>query len=429
MLGLVAPLALLAVTAMPPLRLKPEYIPAYNCARTFHIAPGADGDGSEAHPWPSVQAANDSGALTAGDCVVLADGDYPITAPVSLTHGGNRNDATGYVVYRAEHRHGAHLVARADSYQIINLNAAYLILDGLDIDGNHATAGGEGVATSGSAAHHHLVVENCHVHDMGGGGIQLNDAEYFWIVGNETDHNATTNHWQESGISTYQAQAAAPFSPTPADALPWHIVIAGNVSHDNFETYVCATPGCHTDGNGIIIDKTLNVDRKDGVPYEGGVLVAGNVIYGNGGGGIQVYLSEHVTVANNTADNNRLDTQNSGTWRGELSNMDSNNTQWVNNIAYAVPGAGILANNAPVLVAVTNPVRKSDRVVFDSNLIYGAKAQYLAQDMPKPRHMITADPQFADVVAGDFTPRINSPALGKAVVLPFLDSAANIGAW
>jgi len=418
-----------AKTVSPSQSLKAEHIPAYTCVRTFHIAPGANGDGSAAHPWGSIQAANDSSVLMAGDCVTLADGEYPIVKAISLTHGGNRNDTTGYVVYRAEHRKGAHLVAHADSYQIININTAYLILDGLDIDGNHALAGGEGIVTSNSAAHHHIVVENCHVHGMGGGGIQLNDAEYFWIIGNETDHNTATNHWQESGISTYQAQTAAPFDPTPADSLPWHIIIAGNISHDNFETYACDIPGCHTDGNGIIVDKTLNVDRKDGIPYTGGILVTDNVTYGNGGGGIQVYLSEYVTITNNTAYNNRLDTQNSSTWRGELSNMDSNHTLWINNIAYAVPGTGLLAENTPFLVAVTDTVRKSDHVVLETNLFYGADARFLARDMPKPSYSINADPRFRDKASGDFSLSAGSPAFETGASLSFrVSMTSNIGA-
>ncbi|MGO6690549.1 right-handed parallel beta-helix repeat-containing protein, partial [Rhizobium leguminosarum] len=66
-------------------------------------------------------------------------------------------------------------------------------------------------------------------------------------------------------------------------------------------------------------------------------LVENNLVYENGGKGIQVTWSDSVTVKNNTAYHNNQDPQNSGTWRGELSNSASSNNTWVNNIAVADP--------------------------------------------------------------------------------------------
>ena len=47
--------------------------------------------------------------------------------------------------------------------------------------------------------------------------------------------------------------------------------------------------------------------------------------------------TDNVTVRNNTAYHNNQDNQNTGTWRGELSNHDGSNNTWVNNIAMADP--------------------------------------------------------------------------------------------
>jgi len=419
--------------AMPDMPLSAGFIPVYQCGRERHVdaaaAPG--GDGSAAHPWKSPQAANDSGTLGAGDCVDLASGAYDLDASLRLTVGGNRNAADGYVVYRSVEPHGAHLIAHAGVYQVINIQAAYIVIDGLDIDGNHASAG-EALSVAGNPAHHHIVVEHNVIHDAGGGGLQMNDSEYFWVIGNLIYGNARINTYQESGISTYQAQAATDFTPTPADAaLPWHIIIAGNISRDNGEIYACDTPGCHTDGNGIIIDKTLNVDRKDGVPYTGGVLVAGNLVYGNGGAGIQVFLSQKVTVANNTVYGNHLDTQNNGTWRGELSDVNSDHVSWLNNIACAVPGAGVLANNSAILAATMDHYDNA-AVTWTRNLTCGGGVKVSsANGAVRPElNLIDRDPRFTDLAGHDFTLQADSPARGIGQPQAWLRaSAPNVGAY
>ncbi len=412
--------------------LPKSFAPSYSCTHEFHIdSKSESGDGSAEKPWPSLQAANDSGVLHGGDCITLSDGDYPLATGVNLDHGGSANAPDGYVVYRAATRHGARLIATAKAQPMISLSAAYLVLDGLEVDGNHATAGAEGIATSGDAGHHHLIVENCKVHDLGGGGIQLNDSEYFWIVGNETYANASTNTWQESGISVYQMQQAAPFTATPADDIPFHLVIADNISHDNFERYPCPKAGCHSDGNGIILDKTTNPDRPGGVRYPGRSLIIGNVVYANGGGGIQVYLSEHVIVANNTSFNNRLDTDNPGTWRGELSSADSDDVLWIDNIAVARPGKGILSHNTAILAASSGPATASGSARWIGNLTSGGIDAQPVNGQVRSDLNSTGDPQFVDAAGGDFCLKSSSPAIGMGQPLPFAVSKSpnSIGAY
>ncbi len=89
--------------------------PRYICARQLYVDPAAgkswaaysDGGGSRAEPWKSVEdadAALDDGkpVLRAGDCVDLAPGRYELHRGLRLTHGGARNAADGYVVYRSQ---------------------------------------------------------------------------------------------------------------------------------------------------------------------------------------------------------------------------------------------------------------------------------------------------------------------------------------
>ncbi|HWA01463.1 MAG TPA: right-handed parallel beta-helix repeat-containing protein [Caulobacterales bacterium] len=433
--------------ALPPLPIPESYVPRYECVRNFYVDPNrgaawtayADGGGSPGEPWKSMQDANDAQAngapvLRAGDCVNLAPGLYTQTATITLTRGGDANATNGYVVYRASTPRTAHLLAARKFYAMIDVKTAYVIIDGLEIDGNNATNDGEGLAVSGDARHHHVVIENSIIHGNGGGGVQMNDSEYFWVVRNLIYRNAATNTYQESGVSIYQPQAAADFTATPADAaLAFHIVIAGNVSRDNIERIPCGEhPGCHTDGNGIIIDKTLNVDREGGAPYAGRTLVVANAAFGNGGAGVHVFLSEHVTLANNTAFNNHLDLQNSGAWRGELSNVDSNDILWVNNIGWAQPGQdGVTQNNSAVLVANT-PGHATQNVTWTNNMTYGGDVRVFAPGwrFDSRANQVNRMPGLADAFHGDLRPTQNSRVRAAGAAQPYLTNAApNIGAY
>jgi serralysin len=404
------------------------HTPTYVCKRDFWVDAEhgqraysyPDGGGDKAHPWLTLQdvesakTADGKPTLRGGDCVNFLPGRYEMEYGVQLTHGGERNAPDGWLVLRSATPRAAHLVAvkpRDPAVKPLNtllaVYTAYVIVDGLDFDGGDATATGEAVATYESAGHHHIVVENSLIHGVGGSGVQLNDSEFFWVVGNEVWGNASTNPYQGSGISTYQAQAATNVAPSPDDeALKFHIVIVGNTSHDNRTTYLCTPkPGCHTDGNGIIIDKTRNVDRKGGVPYAGRVLVAGNYVFGNGGGGVHLYLSEHVIVAGNVAIGDQLDTQNPGSWRGELSNADSHSTAWIGNLGWAKPGPGVLAHNSGVLVAVSNGVPAGRGVAWMSNTTCGGDASvYQSTPALDPsKNQWNADPKACSRMAAEAT--------------------------
>jgi hypothetical protein len=121
-------------------------------------------------------------------------------------------------------------------------------------------------------------------------------------------------------------------TPTAYDNqwTPYHNVIAYNRCTANFTN---PAGGPHTDGNGIIYDDTRHERNAPNVAYSPKGLIMGNVVWANGGFGIQVGpTSSNADVFNNTSYNNGLDTNNPGTWRGEFSSAFGSGNAFKNNI-------------------------------------------------------------------------------------------------
>jgi parallel beta-helix repeat protein len=318
----------------------PHIAAPYFCLRHFYvnIATGVDvaTQGTQASPWKTIQFANDSGVLKAGDCVHVAAGTYyPSNWGLNLSHGGNTNTATGYVTYIGAPNWATHL--KGSSYSLVTITAPYVVLDGFNVDsqGIQDYAIANSTDSKGVFSHHLRILNNL-VHDSGGGGIGLIYSDYLTISGNTVYNTSGRSAYQESGISIWHPRKIAGFQPkVPADLAQFHIVISENVTYDNKET--AAILGQHTDGNGIIVDDWLDTQDSPSQPYTSQALVQGNLSFNNGGRGIEVFLSTNVTVANNTCYNNNLDMQDPGTWRGELASFASSNITWINNIAWTVP--------------------------------------------------------------------------------------------
>jgi hypothetical protein len=319
-----------------PLR-EPQFIrpvpPPPPIGRVFYVATtGNDNNpGTQAQPWRHIgTAAGGAKNLQPNDTVIVLDGTY--TEQVEFSDGG---DATGYVTLRAQNKWGALIRPPQGAYSTLGMGANYIAVDGFDI------VGGDGHAIDADH-HHHLLIKNNYLHDSQGSGVGLQHVEFVTIEDNVSEGNCATNGYQTSGISIYQATTEANDTVTTG----FRNIIRRNISFNNLETW---RTNDHTDGNGIIIDDFNNTQgggESGGYPYP--TLVENNLCYGNGGKGIQVAWSNKVTLRNNTCYHNNIDTFNPGTWRAELSNQSSNNNTWVNNIAWAVPGSGILSKNVAI---------------------------------------------------------------------------------
>ena len=298
----------------------------------FVSTDGNDGaDGTEAHPWRTINHAMNS-LLEPGDEVIVAPGTY--AEHVMMTQSGSPD---GQITLRSAVPGEA--LIRSDGWNAVSVYANHVTIEGFDV-----STSGDGNGIFGNGVHHVEVLNNI-AHDNPEAGIGFIWSEFVTIDGNLSYGNATSGWF--SGISVWEFRNITGDTETPG----FRTIIRNNVSRDNV-----TEAGLHTDGNGIIIDDFQST-QADGYPnYNYPTLIENNLVYSNGGKGVAVHWSDNVTVRNNTAWHNNQDQLNDGTWRGEFSNQDSRGNVWANNIAVADTEAnqnntaiGFYGNNADVI--------------------------------------------------------------------------------
>src|SRR5699024_7629652 len=142
-------------------------------------------------------------------------------------------------------------------------------------------------------------------------------------------------------------------------------------------------------------------------------LVENNLLHGNGGKGIAVHWSDNATIRNNTAYYNNMDPLLDGTWQGELSNQDSNNNIWANNIAVADPNFNNQNNTAIGFYG------RNSSVIWANNITFNARPGDASQRLDGGNPSLSAangnllgvDPRLTDPAAGNFNPRSDSPVI------------------
>ncbi|WP_299895179.1 T9SS type A sorting domain-containing protein [uncultured Aquimarina sp.] len=155
---------------------------------------------------------------------------------------------------------------------------------------------------------HHIIVRNNYVHDFPGNGIAIGGSDVVLIEGNLVEHCAYQSHNGNSGISSYQPSN---LNVNGFPEYPNHrIIYKNNISRYNVNLRGFLGGGNRlTDGNGIIVDDHIQDQKENGTPYNGRTLLIGNVCYGNGGRGINVFSSNNVDVYNNTLYDNAQTTR------------------------------------------------------------------------------------------------------------------------
>ena len=444
--------------------------PYYRCIRTFYVSPtGSDlrsGASTEA-AWRTLQHANDLGRR-AGDCVNALPGVY--TKGLLITAGGNSATHDGYVVYRcialdactvtdvaAGGQNGAFVWDTRPP-----MRGNYVIIDGFSMRAEKQTVFGQGVQLwngneEGPQARfsvHHVWILNSVIHGFGQSGISMNDGEYFYAVHNDVYGNARSGcDAQGSGISFTVLKALRNYVRTPDDgsnSVVGEIGVFNNVISFN-NVFLNGITNCgtlqaptDTDGNDIIADTFSNAGSTN-LPYPGALLIAFNVVFNAGGGGIHIFRSANVTVANNSCYNAALDPFNKSTYRPCIGDLDSENNIFINNIAVARAASGFLRTNSAFVGGNTGagqPDHFATNISFCGNSPdYGCTPMNHGDEFSCITNQCDTQPAWLDVGSSDmgdettppkgvdFALRPGSPAIGRGRPLSFLPAqAADAGA-
>jgi serralysin len=257
------------------------------------------------------------------------------------------------------------------------VNANYVMVDGFDLQdtstGSAFTAGTNTLSNGKVIVYHHIAAVRNVAHDSGGAGLGALHADYVRFEGNTVYNNSSRSDYGDSGIDLWEMQAS--------DALPgFHIVIRNNLSYSNVESDIPAN--LQTDGEGIILDSFDYADPTYGsTPYAQETLVENNVIWGNGGRGIEASGAQptsHVTIRNNTVFNDNTQQQQYG--GAEIVSWGNGNSV-ANNIVILGPDAqnGTAANQTTVAIAdrcgpSSAGVQITGGSVWANNLVYSMKS-------------------------------------------------------
>ncbi|MBC7913596.1 MAG: right-handed parallel beta-helix repeat-containing protein [Pyrinomonadaceae bacterium] len=377
---------------------------------------------SSSTPYKTLQKAAD--ITLPGDDVMVMSGTYipnasdtnPSKAILDVTRSGT---ASNYITYKLYPGASAVIHTYGRRWNAVVINASYIKFDGIEVKGNNNnTPGGafldaakasqlhyrsgatkdwaryseyctNGISVGGQANvtknPHHVEIRNCKVHDLPGGGIGLERADYVTMESNTVYNTCWFGMYGNSGISV--------FSPTDYDSSTgYRMRVSKNKCYNNYTQvpYVGSSTSELSDGNGIIVDQT------NFTSYTGRTLVENNICYKNGGGGVHLFKSSRIDVMNNTLYANE---QVLG-----YANMDARtvtDSRFLNNIVYAKNGGK------------ANDLNTSTAVTFNYTVYYNGTVKAGTAGA----NSITANPSFVNAEAGDFWLNGGSPAINAGVPL------------
>lgn len=271
-------------------------------------------------------------------------------------------------------------------------------------------------------AYNNAEVNDGRVPHTDGNGIIMDDAGHSQGYG---DLNATVNIVTSGGVITSGTVGSGGTNYQVGNTL---IVTQGAGAGGQFvvstvSSGVITAITLYTGGSGYSDASGLATTAA----YEMPTLIEGNVLYGNGGGGIHIFFSDMVDTFSNTAFGNYLDTQIIGTYRGEIDVIEGSNDRFVNNIGYATPSPNTaLITNDNIGCLDAGATRQNTGNVWYNNNCYSGKTGLASTFINQTTATISSsspyfnilgvNPNFTSTSLSDFS--LNSPYPDKGSGTP-----------
>ena len=232
--------------------------------------------------------------------VLVADGTYYESSEIKPN--GVIGTKEKPALFKSINKWGAKIISTSPYHGIFICNCQYFTLDGFYLDFPEEKDHHFGIAAfndSDSKVSNHITIRNCIVTNAPSSGIQINGTDNVIIENNMVFHNALKEDGNNgSGISIYEPKACP--ESMSADDNEWGVIIRNNYIWQNNCLHPCPGFSYQTDGNGIIIDDYKWSQNGNKYPYTKETLVENNLVFDNGGRGIHVFISDNVTIRNNT---------------------------------------------------------------------------------------------------------------------------------
>ena len=389
-----------------------KLISAISTATTYYVS-GKGNDKNSGRTTSSafrtIQRAAD--LTNPGDTVLIMDGVYNNTHPqgsvIDIIRSGR---AKAWITYKAYPGHRPEIQHNGWNGISIQNGASYIEINGLEVAGNNSKmkrsyglsqkydqsnplTNGNCITIDGrknqNGRPHHIRILNNKVHDCAGGGIAAIESDYVTVDNNEVFNNAWYSSYACSGISLLN-------NWNSDNNQNYKMFVTRNKVYNNRMFVAANTNNKIQDGNGIIVDRAMNKQKGSRLSaYRGRTLIASNISYKNGGGGIHTYQSENIDIVYNTS---YLNNQSPEILYGQISINASNNINVLNNILYSEPGKPI------------NVRYGGNNVRFDYNL----NANSSSLNASGSSDMI-ANPLFMNASGGDFRLKPTSPAINSGM--------------
>ncbi len=320
-----------------------------NSSKIYYVSPsGSDNNNGTSVNTAFATPQKAAYIVNPGDTVLVMNGTY------------TRNDLTqnnmGHIlqIYRSGNSdkwirfqnypgHKPKIIAK--SWDGINVNSDYIIVEGFEIQGlsdnitldyalskksdlyNHLTVTAGIRIDSDGTTTHHVIIRGNTVYKMPAAGIGVAESDYITIEKNVVYENSFYSPWATSGISFWRSKDID-------QNTGYKMFMSKNIVYKNknlvpfyYSNANDPSKRIITDGQGLIIDQNRAEGTYPG--YRGRFLITNNIVFGNGGPGLNIFDSDNVDVLNNTFS---LNSAHPDLRNGEVAAVLSKNVNVMNNI-------------------------------------------------------------------------------------------------